>query len=76
MDRFESVDINNKIGEIATTLYRNMKEEDRRKGVSGRNDRKLGFDIFHVATAHRYGLLIESSDPDIARLQTLIADLE
>lgn len=72
LDGFETISITDEISEVATTIFRIIKEQDANNGIFERVPSKLGFDIMHVATAHVYDLDIISNDPDIDRLKSIL----
>lgn len=72
---FPTLQINQKVADIARNLYRFDKATYIRGG-SSKNFDKYRFDAFHVATAKAYGLQLLSLDTDIEKINRLCQKME
>ncbi|WP_298046308.1 PIN domain-containing protein [uncultured Cardiobacterium sp.] len=72
---FPTLQINQKVADMARNLYR-FDQATYTRGGSSKNFDKYRFDAFHVATAKVYGLQLLSFDTDIEKINRLCQKME
>lgn len=72
--QFESLDITQRVADLASDMYRFDVFEATSNGVE-KNFEKRKFDIFHFATAKINGLEILSKDTDLGKIESLYSKI-
>lgn len=74
LDKFETIDINDDIADLARNLYR--KDKANQKAGSQKIIEKYQFDMFHFATAKENNLEILSKDRDMTAIEALFEEIK
>lgn len=75
LTQFESLDITQRVADLAGEMYRFDVFEAKRNSI-GKNFEKRKFDMFHFSTAKINGLEILSKDSDLGKIEALYSKMQ